>query len=85
MGLVTMLLVARSKRSWGEGRLTPRSKLWEPVRGSPGTFYGGGFATLLASTTPLFWVFFLLAGAAQIVLRFREPEAPARFERGLTP
>ncbi len=47
--------------------------------------YHGGFRTLLAATAPLFWVFFLLTGAAQIVLRIREPETPRAFRTPLYP
>ncbi len=70
------------KRSWDAGhRLSCAPS--GAREGIPWDFYGGGFATLLASTTPLFWVFFLLAGAAQIVLRIREPQNTRPFRTPL--
>ena len=47
--------------------------------------FGGGFDTLLAATAPLFWGFFLLAGASLIVLRIREPHTPRPFRTPLYP
>jgi basic amino acid/polyamine antiporter, APA family len=35
-----------------------------------------GFERMVTFTTPVFWIFFLLAGASLIVLRRREPSAP---------
>lgn len=85
VGLVTMLLVCSVETELGRGSIDSAIKALGAREGIPWDFYGGGFATLLASTTPLFWVFFLLAGAAQIVLRFREPEAPRPFRTPFYP
>jgi len=37
---------------------------------------GGGFASMVKFTTPVFWVFFLLVGVSLFVLRYREPDTP---------
>jgi basic amino acid/polyamine antiporter, APA family len=42
--------------------------------------YFGGFETLVASTAPVFWAFFLLTGLAVVVLRLREPQLPRPFK-----
>lgn len=47
--------------------------------------FGSGFNTLLTATAPLFWVFFLLTGAVQIVLRIREPQTLRPFRTPLYP
>ncbi|MCA9189579.1 MAG: amino acid permease [Planctomycetales bacterium] len=36
--------------------------------------YYGGFDTLVAGTAPVFWLFFLLTGVSQMVLRWKEPQ-----------
>ncbi len=36
----------------------------------------GGFDTLLRSTAPIFWTFFLMTGISLFVLRAKEPEVP---------
>jgi amino acid transporter len=41
--------------------------------------FGGGFEVLLAASAPIFWFFFLLTGAAVIVLRIRDPHRPRPF------
>lgn len=48
----------------------------------PWDSYFGGFETLVASTAPVFWAFFLLTGLALPVLRLREPTRERPF---LTP
>jgi len=37
---------------------------------------GSGFASMVIFTTPVFWMFFLLAGTSLFVLRYREPDTP---------
>lgn len=85
VGLVTMLLVCSVETRLGRSVIDAVVKGLGASEGIPWDFYGGGFATLLSSTTPLFWVFFLLAGAAQIVLRFREPLKPRPFRTPFFP
>lgn len=46
---------------------------------------GGGFATMVEFTAPVFWLFFLLAGISLFVLRVREPAAPRPFKVPLYP
>jgi amino acid transporter len=41
---------------------------------------GGGFATMVEFTAPVFWLFFLLAGVSLFVLRAREPNTPRPFK-----
>jgi amino acid transporter len=48
----------------------------EPI---PWETYFGGFETLLASTAPVFWSFFLLTGVSLVVLRYREPDRARPF------
>jgi amino acid transporter len=46
---------------------------------------GGGFSTMVEYTAPVFWLFFLLAGASLFVLRWREPDTPRPFRVPLYP
>lgn len=46
----------------------------------PWKSYGGGFATLVAGTAPIFWVFFLMTGVAVIILRYRDKDVERRFK-----
>jgi APA family basic amino acid/polyamine antiporter len=43
----------------------------------PWSEYQGGFDTLVAGTSPLFWFFFLLTGISLLVLRFKDREPRA--------
>ncbi|MFO0871701.1 MAG: amino acid permease [Pirellulales bacterium] len=47
--------------------------------------YGGGFGTLVAATSPVFWTFFLLTGIALIVLRFTDRDVRRPFRVPLFP
>ena len=47
--------------------------------------YLDGFEVLVTSIAPVFWAFFLLSGAAVIVLRIREPTLPRPFRTPLYP
>ena len=42
--------------------------------------FGGGFGALVAVTSPVFWVFFLLTGVALFVLRWKDPTVPRPFK-----
>lgn len=44
-----------------------------------------GFETMVAYTAPVFWLFFMLTGAAVLVLRRRDPSAPRPFRVPLYP
>lgn len=50
-----------------------------------GALARGGFEAMVAYTAPVFWLFLLLSGAAVIVLRRREPDAPRPFRVPLYP
>jgi amino acid transporter len=50
-----------------------------------GAWTGGGFRAMVEFTAPVFWLFFLLVGAALFVLRRREPLAPRPFRVPLYP
>lgn len=46
---------------------------------------GGGFSTMVEYTSPVFWLFFLLAGISLFVLRIKEPDTPRPFRVPLYP
>lgn len=50
-----------------------------------GTLTRKGFETMVEYTAPVFWFFFMLTGAALLVLRAREPGAPRPFRVPLYP
>ncbi|MFN2386345.1 MAG: amino acid permease [Thermoanaerobaculia bacterium] len=50
-----------------------------------GALTRSGFETMVAYTAPVFWGFFLLSGAALIVLRVRDPQQPRAFAVPLYP
>jgi len=51
----------------------------------PWSQYQGGFDTLVAGTSPLFWFFFLLTGISLLVLRYKDRERPRPFPVPLYP
>ncbi len=48
------------------------ARLW--LNPLPWDVYDGGFQTLVASSAPVFWTFFLLTGISIFVLRYRDPD-----------
>jgi APA family basic amino acid/polyamine antiporter len=50
-----------------------------------GAAVGGGFRSMVEFTAPVFWLFFLMSGAALFVLRRREPAMPRPFRVPLYP
>lgn len=50
-----------------------------------GALAGGGFRTMVEFTSPVFWLFFLLAGLSLFVLRAREPQVERPFKVPLYP
>jgi len=50
-----------------------------------GSAVGSGFKAMVEFTAPVFWLFFLLAGASLFVLRRREPSLPRPFKVPLYP
>ena len=50
-----------------------------------GAAFGSGFKAMVEFTAPVFWLFFLLAGASLFVLRRREPDRPRPFRVPLFP
>ncbi len=85
VGLNTFLLVAAVGTETGRQVVDRLVMILGASAGIPWAEYYGGFNTLLVSTAPLFWAFFLLTGAAQIVLRIREPATPRPFRTPLYP
>jgi APA family basic amino acid/polyamine antiporter len=51
----------------------------------PWVQYEGGFDTVVAGTSPVFWLFFLLTGVSLLVLRRKDPERPRPFVTPLYP
>jgi amino acid transporter len=51
----------------------------------PWAEYRGGFNTLVAGTTPVFWLFFLLTGVSLLVLRVKDRTRPRPFTTPLYP
>lgn len=51
----------------------------------PWNQYFGGFETLLAATSPVFWAFFIATGLAMMTLRWREPQHERPFAVPLYP
>lgn len=75
---------------WDGARGTPAAALL--VQGAAalllvalGAAFGSGFKAMVEFTAPVFWLFFLLAGASLFVLRRREPEVPRPFRVPLFP
>ena len=85
VGFNTFLLVAAVETEMGRQVVDRFVRILGASEGIPWQTYYGGFDTLLAATSPLFWGFFLLTGAAQIVLRIREPQTPRPFRTPLYP
>jgi len=68
----------------GQGAID-RALGWVSLPPLPWAKYFGGFATLVAGTAPVFWVFFLLTGVSLIVLRIKDPDRPRPFTAPLYP
>ncbi len=47
--------------------------------------FGGGFGLLVATTAPVFWLFFFLTGTAVVTLRLKDPETERPFRVPLFP
>ena len=75
---------------WDATRGTPRMALLVQCAAClvlvvAGRLAGGGFTAMVEFTAPVFWLFFLLAGASLIVLRMREPDLERPFRVPLYP
>ncbi len=85
VGVNTMLMVCAVGTESGRA-LVDRTALALGSSGPiPWSEYQGGFSTLVAVVSPIFWVFFLLTGAVQILLRVTEPDTPRPFRTPLYP
>lgn len=75
---------------WDAAAMAPANALW--VQGAialalvgVGAATRGGFTAMVEFTAPVFWLFFLLCGAAVIVLRVREPARSLPFRVPIYP
>ncbi len=76
--------------AWDAARGTPANALRAQcamalVLVAAAHFGGSGFKSMVEFTAPVFWVFFLLAGASLFVLRRRDPLRPRPFRVPLYP
>jgi basic amino acid/polyamine antiporter, APA family len=74
--LVSMLLIVIVGTETGRNAVDrSATSVWLPAL--PWKEYQGGFDTLVAGTSPLFWFFFLLTGISLFVLRYKDREPRA--------
>jgi len=84
-------LMAESRLArWNERRGTPSAAVIATAAVAMllvafGDLTRGGFSTMVDYLSPVYWAFLTLSGAALIVLRRREPEAPRPFRVPLYP
>lgn len=83
-GVMTIALIALVGTTRGRG-LFDGLLGWVGLDGLPWERHAGGFETLVVGTAPVFWTFFLLTGAAMIVLRLRDRDRPRPFKAPLFP
>jgi basic amino acid/polyamine antiporter, APA family len=81
---VSLLLIVGVGTEWGRGAID-RGVTAVGLPALPWKEYSGGFDTLVAGTSPLFWFFFLLTGLSVLVLRRRDPDRPRPFATPLYP
>ena len=77
-GAVALLMIVAVGTEIGRQAID-RGLAFGGLQPMPWGAYFGGFETLVASTAPIFWLFFLLTGVALVVLRFRDPQTPRPF------
>jgi APA family basic amino acid/polyamine antiporter len=75
---------------WDEARGSPTVALWLQSAMAlalvgVGAAAGGGFKSMVEFTAPVFWLFFLLAGASLMVLRRRDPQRERPYRVPLYP
>ena len=75
---ITVLLVLAIGTARGRGMIDAVFDAFRLTR-IPWDDYFGGFETLVAATSPVFWSFFILTGVSVFVLRARNPERPRPF------
>jgi len=81
---VSLLMIAGVGTTQGRN-LIDQSLHWVGVAALPWGQYQGGFNTLVAGTTPVFWLFFLLTGVSLFVLRIKDRDRPRPFRTPLYP
>jgi APA family basic amino acid/polyamine antiporter len=81
---VSLLLIVGVGTEAGRGAID-RSVTAVGLPALPWSQYEGGFDTLVAGTSPLFWFFFLLTGVSLLVLRFKDRDRPRPFPVPLYP
>lgn len=74
IGVISVLMVFAFGTAGGQTMIDTIVKRLGARHPIPWNTYDGGFGTLVASTAPLFWAFFILAGLAQFRLRATEPD-----------
>lgn len=75
---------------WDETRAAPALAIWAQSGMALGlivigSFARDGFEAMVNFTSPIFWLFMAVSGAALLVLRTREPHAPRLFKTPLYP
>ena len=82
--VVTAGLMVMVGTAWGRGCLDTLNG-WiseEPLEWSK---FGSGFSLLVATTAPVFWLFFFLTGTAVVTLRLKDPDTARPFRVPLFP
>lgn len=83
-GCVSLLLIVGVGTDWGRDSID-RALSAIGLSPLPWVQYEGGFDTLVAGTSPIFWLFFLLTAISLLVLRVRDRARPRPFTTPLYP
>lgn len=83
-GSIALLLIAAVGTTPGQ-QCIDRLLVAFSLPGLPWAEYFGGFETLVAGTAPVFWIFFLLTGVSQFVLRVKDRGRKRPFTTPLFP
>lgn len=77
-GLLGVVLIVAVGTEGGRYSIDVMLKLFG-ISAVPWSRFDGGFATLVAATAPVFWMFFLLTGISLFLFRVRDPHADRPF------
>jgi amino acid transporter len=83
-GIVSLLLIVGVGTEAGRNSID-RAMTSIGLSGLPWLQYEGGFDTVVAGTSPVFWLFFLLTGVSLLVLRRKDRDRPRPFVTPLYP